>query len=367
MIKSVKRLGAAVLSAVMMLTAVATPLGDNLPMVRESTSLTAGAESGSSENFGCDAFIMYAGDAWEPAIWNDSGSNLGDDGTGYTWKSKTARINKSGTYTVAINDITAKVVDDETGDIITTPMNSNNAIMFAVEIEGLSTALGISREYDSSTAAEKMQYAKSKGVNITDVKIVQVSDGKTKNIPVDINKIYFGELESSGDFRIEIYNEYASTRNDPPITTSDISFNESISVTFTIEMPEIKEYSYTVLDDGSIEITNYAGIGGDVVIPETINGKKVTRIGSKAFYENSKIKNVTIPENVTFIDYKAFSNCYSLDSVNLPSTIEYISSDAFWCCVDIEKFTVADGNPYYCAEDGVLYSLSDDKNNRKKG
>ena len=45
MIKSVKRLGAAVLSAVMMLTAVATPLGDNLPAVRESTSLTAGADS----------------------------------------------------------------------------------------------------------------------------------------------------------------------------------------------------------------------------------------------------------------------------------------------------------------------------------
>ena len=41
----VKRLGAAVLSAVMMLTAVATPLGDNLPAVRESTSLTAGADS----------------------------------------------------------------------------------------------------------------------------------------------------------------------------------------------------------------------------------------------------------------------------------------------------------------------------------
>ena len=43
MIKSVKRLSAAILSAVMMLTAVATPLGDNLPAVRESTSLTAGA------------------------------------------------------------------------------------------------------------------------------------------------------------------------------------------------------------------------------------------------------------------------------------------------------------------------------------
>ena len=41
MIKSVKRLSAAILSAVMMLTAVATPLGDNLTAVRESTSLTA--------------------------------------------------------------------------------------------------------------------------------------------------------------------------------------------------------------------------------------------------------------------------------------------------------------------------------------
>ena len=51
MIKSVKRLGAAVLSAVMMLTAVATPLGDNLPAVRESTSLTAGAAEISTDGY----------------------------------------------------------------------------------------------------------------------------------------------------------------------------------------------------------------------------------------------------------------------------------------------------------------------------
>ena len=51
MIKSVKRLGAAVLSAVMMLTAVATPLGDNLPAVRESTSLTASAAEISTDGY----------------------------------------------------------------------------------------------------------------------------------------------------------------------------------------------------------------------------------------------------------------------------------------------------------------------------
>lgn len=38
-----KKLTAGIVAAVMAFTAVATPLGDNLPAVRESTSLTAGA------------------------------------------------------------------------------------------------------------------------------------------------------------------------------------------------------------------------------------------------------------------------------------------------------------------------------------
>lgn len=64
MIKSVKRLGAAVLSAVMMLTAVATPLGDNLPAVRESTSLTAGAVS----DYNPTAAVNYAAGHWNDGV-----------------------------------------------------------------------------------------------------------------------------------------------------------------------------------------------------------------------------------------------------------------------------------------------------------
>ena len=45
MFKKAKKISAAVLSAVMMLTAVATPLGDNLPAVRDSVSMTASADS----------------------------------------------------------------------------------------------------------------------------------------------------------------------------------------------------------------------------------------------------------------------------------------------------------------------------------
>ena len=64
MIKSVKRLGAAVLSAVMMLTAVATPLGDNLPAVRESTGLTAGAVS----DYNPTAAVNYAAGHWNDGV-----------------------------------------------------------------------------------------------------------------------------------------------------------------------------------------------------------------------------------------------------------------------------------------------------------
>lgn len=43
------------------------------------------------------------------------------------------------------------------------------------------------------------------------------------------------------------------------------------------------DFEYEIID-GTIEITRYTGDGGDVVIPSTINGKKVTSIGNNAFF-----------------------------------------------------------------------------------
>ena len=51
MFKKAKKISAAVLSAVMMLTAVATPLGDSLPAVRDSVSVTASAAEISTDGY----------------------------------------------------------------------------------------------------------------------------------------------------------------------------------------------------------------------------------------------------------------------------------------------------------------------------
>ena len=82
-----KRLGAAVLSAVMMLTAVATPLGDNLPMVRESTSLTASAASnpfGKWQTINGVTTIRCTYYAWQQA-YDNTGVALPMLGNGCQW------------------------------------------------------------------------------------------------------------------------------------------------------------------------------------------------------------------------------------------------------------------------------------------
>ncbi len=52
---------------------------------------------------------------------------------------------------------------------------------------------------------------------------------------------------------------------------------------------QAQDYTYTTNDDNTITITGYTGSGGDVTIPDTINGLPVTSIGSYAFYQCSSL------------------------------------------------------------------------------
>ncbi|CDA73129.1 fibronectin type III domain protein [Ruminococcus sp. CAG:579] len=94
------------------------------------------------------------------------------------------------------------------------------------------------------------------------------------------------------------------------------------------------DFNYTVLDDGTVEITSYNGSDDDVVIPSKIKGKKVTSIGAWAFEEyiqgpGFNIKSVVIPDTVTSIGSEAFGNCENLKKVTLPSSVTSIGTYAF--------------------------------------
>ncbi|WP_051588957.1 leucine-rich repeat domain-containing protein [Ruminococcus sp. NK3A76] len=100
------------------------------------------------------------------------------------------------------------------------------------------------------------------------------------------------------------------------------------------------DYEYTVLDDGTVEISEYKGSDAEVTIPSTIDGKKVTSIGDFAFYVCESLKSITIPNSVTNIGEDAFYLCESLTSITIPNSVTSIGDYAFCGCKSLTSITI---------------------------
>ena len=53
------------------------------------------------------------------------------------------------------------------------------------------------------------------------------------------------------------------------------------------------DYTYTVLDDGTAQITRYSGTASELTVPATLGGADVSSIGFRAFENNDDIKSIT--------------------------------------------------------------------------
>ena len=81
----------------------------------------------------------------------------------------------------------------------------------------------------------------------------------------------------------------------------------------------------------TVTITKYTGTESTVILPSTISGWPVTKIGEDAFQDNTTITSVTIPDSVTEIGSNAFAGCTNLTSVNYEG--------------DWSNLTIQSGNP----------------------
>ena len=58
---------------------------------------------------------------------------------------------------------------------------------------------------------------------------------------------------------------------------------ESVATVASADTYTYGDFEYSVLDDGTVEITGYSGSEETIDIPGKIDGKSVTSIGSNAF------------------------------------------------------------------------------------
>lgn len=97
----------------------------------------------------------------------------------------------------------------------------------------------------------------------------------------------------------------------------------------------VTDFEYNENDDG-ITVTKYIGKSTELVIPETIDGKPVTEIGSR-FASLKSVETVWIPDTVHTIRHEAFDLCDDLKSVRFPSGLINIESCAFRRCENLES------------------------------
>ncbi len=116
-------------------------------------------------------------------------------------------------------------------------------------------------------------------------------------------------------------------------------------------------YTYTISDNTATIVDFDEETVGTVVIPNTLGGYPVTKIGDEAFNFSEHISSVDIPEGVTEIGTCVFSGCKLLQRVIIPSSVKSIGDSAFGYCASLEAILVDRDNRYFKMDDaGALYN-----------
>ncbi len=122
-------------------------------------------------------------------------------------------------------------------------------------------------------------------------------------------------------------------------------------------------------------------VTGTFIIPEAIEGKKVTKIdtyfskgsglsevtkivlpdtvktiGEDAFYDCKKMTSINLPPSLETLEGYAFASCVSLKNITIPSKLTALGEDPFFNCTSLMDIYVYESNPNFKGVDGVLYN-----------
>jgi hypothetical protein len=114
------------------------------------------------------------------------------------------------------------------------------------------------------------------------------------------------------------------------------------------------EKQFTVRTKGNeVGIVEYVGIGGEIEIPDVIDGMPVTAILEGAFFSRTCLKSVIIPATITSIGEGAFSYCSSLTLVTIRGNVTRIGHYAFAYCTSLSSIVFMGDLPPLVGENWI--------------
>ncbi|MGN0355439.1 MAG: leucine-rich repeat domain-containing protein [Muricoprocola sp.] len=93
-------------------------------------------------------------------------------------------------------------------------------------------------------------------------------------------------------------------------------------------------------DTSNYALDGYTGVGGDVVVPDTILGCPVDIIGMQAFGSSDTLTSLTLPEGVKQLEGYVAGWCNSLKEVSLPESLLVIGQNCFASDPLLEQITI---------------------------
>ncbi len=98
------------------------------------------------------------------------------------------------------------------------------------------------------------------------------------------------------------------------------------------------KWGYT--KDRVMTIAGYSGESTQAVIPDTINGRIVTKITDYAFDGCSSMTSIEMPSSVTSIGDYAFRGCSNLTSIEMSTSVTSIGDRAFYGCSSLTSIVI---------------------------
>lgn len=141
------------------------------------------------------------------------------------------------------------------------------------------------------------------------------------------------------------FSNQSENKSDSEDTEPDLGENEPDEIRYTLND---NGESYSISATIDFNETTFT-------IPAEYNGKPVTRINEKAFYNCSSLTSVIIPDSIEIIGDFAFRDCFKLKNVTIGIGVISIGEYAFFNCSSLANVIIGNGVKsieqyafYYC-------------------